>query len=77
MTEKAVTPMLLLHPCRGLIDEKFSLIVQNLSQIQDITLHALIHSDDGDYWEAFGHYVSDATGFVNGRLLVFNVTHFH
>ncbi|XP_021454488.2 bile acid-CoA:amino acid N-acyltransferase isoform X1 [Oncorhynchus mykiss] len=65
MTEKAASPMLLLHPSRGLIDEKFSLIVQNLSQIQDITLHALIHSDDGDYWEAFGHYVSDATGFVN------------
>uniref|UniRef100_A0A8C8BVD2 Acyl-coenzyme A thioesterase 4-like n=1 Tax=Oncorhynchus tshawytscha TaxID=74940 RepID=A0A8C8BVD2_ONCTS len=65
MTGKAASPMFLLHPSRGLIDEKFSLIVQNLSQIQDITLHALIHSDDGDYWEAFGHYVSDATGFVN------------
>uniref|UniRef100_A0A4W5R6K0 Acyl-CoA thioesterase 19 n=1 Tax=Hucho hucho TaxID=62062 RepID=A0A4W5R6K0_9TELE len=65
MTEKAATPLLLLHPSRGLIDEKFSLMVQNLSQIQEITLHALIHSDDGDYWEAFGHYVSDATGLVN------------
>uniref|UniRef100_A0A8C8BQ81 Uncharacterized protein n=1 Tax=Oncorhynchus tshawytscha TaxID=74940 RepID=A0A8C8BQ81_ONCTS len=64
-TTRATSPMFLLHPSRGLIDEKFSLIVQNLSQIQDITLHALIHSDDGDYWEAFGHYVSDATGFVN------------
>uniref|UniRef100_A0A3P8YKA6 Acyl-CoA thioesterase 19 n=1 Tax=Esox lucius TaxID=8010 RepID=A0A3P8YKA6_ESOLU len=59
------SPLLLIHPSRGLIDEKFSVIVQHLPPFIEITLHALIHSDDGDLWEAFGHYVSDATGLVN------------
>ncbi|KAM6973325.1 acyl-coenzyme A thioesterase 3-like [Aplochiton taeniatus] len=63
--EKGPCPLLLVHPTRGLLDEKFSVLVQNLPPVLDVTLQALIHSDDGDFWEAFGHYVSDSSGVVN------------
>ncbi|XP_062317866.1 bile acid-CoA:amino acid N-acyltransferase-like isoform X2 [Osmerus eperlanus] len=59
-------PLLSVDPSRGLVDEKFTVQVSSLPPIQQITLHAQIHSDDGDFWESFGHYVSDASGLVNG-----------
>ncbi|KAJ7997654.1 hypothetical protein DPEC_G00214380 [Dallia pectoralis] len=65
MTGKAPSVFLVIHPSRGQIDEKLSIIVKHLTPKQEITLHALTCSDDGDYWEAFGHYVSDVTGLIN------------
>ncbi|KAL0968095.1 hypothetical protein UPYG_G00262350 [Umbra pygmaea] len=65
MTEKALSPLLSIHPSRGLIDEKFCVVVRYLPPFEDITLRSLIHSEDGDYWEAYGHYVSDDSGLVN------------
>lgn len=59
-------PTLSVHPSRGLVDEKFQIVVQNLFPRQDVTLHALMRSEDDDLWEAFGHYVSDDEGTVKG-----------
>ncbi|KAM4618597.1 peroxisomal succinyl-coenzyme A thioesterase-like [Polymixia lowei] len=60
-------PCLLLsvHPSRGLLDEKLTVLVRNAPPLQQLTLHAGLRSEDGDYWEAFGHYTSDAAGAVN------------
>uniref|UniRef100_W5NGJ7 Acyl-coenzyme A thioesterase 1-like n=2 Tax=Lepisosteus oculatus TaxID=7918 RepID=W5NGJ7_LEPOC len=64
MSGNSVCPLLDIVPRRGLADEKFKIIVKNLSPGQPVTLHSLIHSEDNDFWEAFGHYVSDAKGTV-------------
>ncbi|XP_048877525.1 acyl-coenzyme A thioesterase 1-like isoform X2 [Brienomyrus brachyistius] len=66
MSSRQPSPMLSVQPCRGLWDEKLSITVQKLPPGQEVTLHSLLHSEDGDLWEAFGHYVSDATGAVRG-----------
>ncbi|XP_062373498.1 acyl-coenzyme A thioesterase 5-like isoform X2 [Sardina pilchardus] len=60
----AVCPVLSLQPTRGLVDEKFQIVVRNLHPKQEVTLHSLHHSEDNDYWEAFGHYTSDENGTV-------------
>ncbi|XP_029910126.1 peroxisomal succinyl-coenzyme A thioesterase-like [Myripristis murdjan] len=57
--------LLSVQPSRALVDEKFSVRVQNALPAQWLTVHALLHSEDGDDWEAFGHYVTDAGGDVN------------
>uniref|UniRef100_A0A667YY82 Acyl-coenzyme A thioesterase 2, mitochondrial-like n=1 Tax=Myripristis murdjan TaxID=586833 RepID=A0A667YY82_9TELE len=57
--------LLSVQPSRGLVDEKFSVRVQNAPPAHPLTMHALLHSEDGDTWEAFGHYVTDAGGDVN------------
>ncbi|KTG04712.1 hypothetical protein cypCar_00040733, partial [Cyprinus carpio] len=49
-----------------LLDEKFQIAVTNLPPNQKVTLHSLHQSDDKDFWEAFGHYVSDEHGSVTG-----------
>ena len=61
------TPWLSVRPCRGLVDEKLTVLVQHAAPVQRLTVHALLRSEDGDEWEAFGHYVSDSAGEVNGR----------
>lgn len=53
------------QPSRGLVDEKFTILVQNTPPGFQLTLHALHHSDDGHDWEAFAHYTADNTGTVN------------
>ncbi|XP_056455376.1 acyl-CoA thioesterase 19 [Gadus chalcogrammus] len=60
-------PMLWLsvHPCRGLVDEKIKVLVQHAAPVQRLTVHTLLRSEDGDDWEAFGHYVSDSAGAVD------------
>uniref|UniRef100_A0A8C5F7J9 Acyl-coenzyme A thioesterase 4-like n=1 Tax=Gadus morhua TaxID=8049 RepID=A0A8C5F7J9_GADMO len=60
-------PMLWLsvHPCRGLVDEKIKVLVQHAAPVQRLTVHTLFRSEDGDDWEAFGHYVSDSAGAVD------------
>lgn len=59
-----VIPLLSVQPTRGLVDEKFQVVVKNLTPGLKVTLHSLHHSEDKDYWEAFGHYVSDDSGTV-------------
>lgn len=54
------------HPTRGLMDEKISIIVQNAPPGLQLTVSGLHHCEDGHSWEAFGHYLSDATGTVDG-----------
>lgn len=58
-------PLLTVNPSRGLVDERFTVLVRRLPPIQQVTLHSQIHSEDGDLWEAFSHYVSGTTGAVN------------
>uniref|UniRef100_A0A8C2H3B7 Uncharacterized protein n=1 Tax=Cyprinus carpio TaxID=7962 RepID=A0A8C2H3B7_CYPCA len=65
-TQKRTCPLLSVQPVRGLLDEKFQIAVTNLPPNQKVTLHSLHQSDDKDFWEAFGHYVSDEHGSVTG-----------
>uniref|UniRef100_A0A3Q3EBK6 Acyl-CoA thioesterase 19 n=1 Tax=Labrus bergylta TaxID=56723 RepID=A0A3Q3EBK6_9LABR len=53
------------QPSRGLVDEKFSILVQNTPPGFQVTVHALHHSEDGHDWEAFAHYTANNTGTVN------------
>ncbi|XP_033940190.1 acyl-coenzyme A thioesterase 5-like [Pseudochaenichthys georgianus] len=53
------------QPSRGLVDEKFTVLVQNLLPGFQLTIHALHQCEDGHSWEAFAHYTADATGIVN------------
>lgn len=41
------------------------MLVQQLPTGQAVTIHALLHSEDNDFWEAFGHYIADDSGVVN------------
>lgn len=59
-------PLLSVQPIRGLLDETFQIAVMNLLPSQEVTLHALHQSEDKDFWEAFGHYISDEHGTVTG-----------
>lgn len=59
-----MAPLLSVAPSRALVDEKFKVCVENLPRGQPFTLHALHLSEDNDYWEAFGHYMSDHKGAV-------------
>ncbi|XP_072530267.1 laminin subunit beta-1b isoform X3 [Salminus brasiliensis] len=57
-------PLLSVEPARGLVDERFQIVVRNLNPGQGVTLHCVHQSEDRDFWEAFGHYVSDELGTV-------------
>uniref|UniRef100_A0A3P8UXN6 Acyl-CoA thioesterase 19 n=1 Tax=Cynoglossus semilaevis TaxID=244447 RepID=A0A3P8UXN6_CYNSE len=56
------------QPSRGLVDEKWKIVLQNATPSCSVTLHAHCTCEDGHNWEAFGHYTSDATGTVDGFL---------
>ncbi|KAK5849040.1 hypothetical protein PBY51_008715 [Eleginops maclovinus] len=58
-------PVLSVHPSRALVDEAFKVLVVNLPPGSPVTLHSLHQSEDKDYWEAYGHYVSDHRGTVS------------
>lgn len=62
-------PVLSIQPLSCLVDEKTEVEVKLLPADYKITLHALIHSEDGVDWEAFGRYTSDSSGTVKGTLL--------
>ncbi|XP_062848309.1 peroxisomal succinyl-coenzyme A thioesterase-like isoform X1 [Trichomycterus rosablanca] len=62
MARQVVSPILSVHPLRCLVDEMFEVEVKHLPPAHQCTLHSLIHSEDGDFWEAYGHYISDASG---------------
>ncbi|KAI3370574.1 hypothetical protein L3Q82_007143 [Scortum barcoo] len=53
------------QPSRGLMDEKFVVLVQNATPGFQLTVHALLQCEDGHSWEAFAHYTANATGTVN------------
>ncbi|XP_019898471.1 acyl-coenzyme A thioesterase 1-like isoform X1 [Esox lucius] len=63
-TMATISPLLSVKPTRGLVDEKIQIIVRNVPPRFPVTLHSLFHSEDKDYWEAFGHYTSDNRGTV-------------
>uniref|UniRef100_A0A3P8TT41 Acyl-CoA thioesterase 19 n=1 Tax=Amphiprion percula TaxID=161767 RepID=A0A3P8TT41_AMPPE len=53
------------NPSRGLMDEKFIILVQKALPGFQLTIHASYHCEDGNSWEAFAHYTADAGGTVN------------
>ncbi|XP_029951690.1 peroxisomal succinyl-coenzyme A thioesterase-like [Salarias fasciatus] len=65
MDEKQYCVQLSVNPSRGLMDEKFVILVQNAPPGSELTVHALHQCDDGHGWDAFAHYITDATGSVN------------
>lgn len=67
MEMKQCIVKLMVQPSRGLIDEKFIVLVQKVPPGFQLTVHALHKCEDGHSWEAFGHYTSNATGTVNGN----------
>uniref|UniRef100_A0A8C6WSA7 Acyl-CoA thioesterase 15 n=1 Tax=Neogobius melanostomus TaxID=47308 RepID=A0A8C6WSA7_9GOBI len=62
--DSIVAPLLSVAPTRALVDEMFTVRVENLPPCQHFTLHSLHLSEDNDYWEAFGHYTSNHKGTV-------------
>uniref|UniRef100_A0A3B3HJ17 Acyl-CoA thioesterase 16 n=1 Tax=Oryzias latipes TaxID=8090 RepID=A0A3B3HJ17_ORYLA len=61
----AVPPLLSVRPSRALVDEKFSVLVENLPPGCPVTIRSLYQSEDKDFWEAYGHYVSNHKGTVS------------
>ncbi|XP_068162713.1 peroxisomal succinyl-coenzyme A thioesterase-like isoform X2 [Antennarius striatus] len=62
---QSAPPVLSVVPTRALVDEKFKVVVENLAPGSPVTLHSFHQSEDQDYWEAFGHYISDHRGAVS------------
>ncbi|XP_051808103.1 peroxisomal succinyl-coenzyme A thioesterase-like isoform X2 [Acanthochromis polyacanthus] len=65
MDRRKCCVQLSVHPSRGLIDEKFNVQVQKFLPGCQLTVHALHRCEDRNSWEAFGHYMTDASGTVN------------
>ncbi|XP_077356166.1 peroxisomal succinyl-coenzyme A thioesterase-like isoform X2 [Festucalex cinctus] len=65
MSQVTPPPILTVAPTRALLDEKLGVQVDNLPPGAPVTLRCLHQSEDKDYWEAYGHYISDATGAVS------------
>ncbi|XP_067446954.1 peroxisomal succinyl-coenzyme A thioesterase-like [Thunnus thynnus] len=65
MDRKQCCVKLSVQPARGLVDEKFTVLVQNAPPGSQLTVHALHQCEDGYTWEAFAHYIANATGTVN------------
>lgn len=68
MAKPLSCPSLSVCPVRSMVDERFDVRVQGLLPGVRVTLHAQLQSEDGDFWEGFGHYVSDDSGTVTGAL---------
>lgn len=64
---QTIPPILSVSPSRALVDEKFQVLVENLPPGSPVTLHSLHCSEDRDYWESYGHYISDHKGIVSGE----------
>lgn len=58
-------PLLTAAPVRALIDEHISIKGCFLPPQSPITMCAQMQSDEGDHWEAFAHYNTNADGTVN------------
>ncbi|KAF5907983.1 laminin subunit beta-1-like, partial [Clarias magur] len=74
MLAKCLCPLLSVEPSRGLVDEKIRILATNLNPSQEVTLYCLHQSEEKDFWEAFGHYVSDDCGTVAGYLAMEKMT---
>uniref|UniRef100_A0A3B3TUJ1 Bile acid-CoA:amino acid N-acyltransferase-like n=1 Tax=Poecilia latipinna TaxID=48699 RepID=A0A3B3TUJ1_9TELE len=55
-------PVLTAAPVRALVDEQVSIRGHFLPLHCPVTLHARMHSDEGDLWESFAHYNADERG---------------
>ncbi|XP_017271285.1 bile acid-CoA:amino acid N-acyltransferase [Kryptolebias marmoratus] len=55
-------PVLTAAPARALIDEQISIRGGFLPPHCPVTVWARMHSDEGDLWEAFAHYNTNASG---------------
>uniref|UniRef100_A0A3Q3WAT3 Acyl-CoA thioesterase 19 n=1 Tax=Mola mola TaxID=94237 RepID=A0A3Q3WAT3_MOLML len=60
-----LAPVLTAAPVRGLIDEPISIKGHLLPRDCPVTVCAQMHSEQGDLWEAFAHYKTNADGTVN------------
>lgn len=58
-------PVLTAAPVRGLIDEPVCIKGHFLQPHCPVTVCAQMHNEDGDLWEAFAHYNTNADGTVN------------
>ncbi|XP_068449755.1 bile acid-CoA:amino acid N-acyltransferase-like [Clinocottus analis] len=58
-------PLLTATPLRALVDEPISIKGRFLTPHCPVTVCAQMQSDDGDLWEAFAHYNTNADGTVN------------
>ncbi|XP_077401062.1 peroxisomal succinyl-coenzyme A thioesterase-like [Vanacampus margaritifer] len=65
MSQVTPPPILSVAPRRALVDEQLGVQVHNLPPGAPVTLRCLHQSEDKDVWEAYGHYMSDATGAVS------------
>uniref|UniRef100_A0A672FQC5 Acyl-CoA thioesterase 19 n=1 Tax=Salarias fasciatus TaxID=181472 RepID=A0A672FQC5_SALFA len=65
MDEKHRCVQLSVNPSRGLMDEKFVILVQNAPPRSKLTIHSFHQCEDDFGWDAFAHYISDETGSVN------------
>ncbi|XP_059191444.1 peroxisomal succinyl-coenzyme A thioesterase-like [Centropristis striata] len=65
MDRKQCCVKLSVQPSRGLVDEKFIILVQKVFPGFQLTIQALHTCEDGHSWEAFAHYTANATGTVN------------
>ncbi|CAI5688188.1 unnamed protein product [Oreochromis niloticus] len=59
------SPLLTATPVRALIDEQISIKGRFLSQNYPVTVCAQMHSEEGDLWEAFAHYTTNASSSIN------------
>lgn len=59
-------PVLSVSPRRALVDEKVTVLVENLPPGLPVTIRSLHWSEDDHYWEAYGHYISNHRGAVSG-----------
>ncbi|XP_059191443.1 peroxisomal succinyl-coenzyme A thioesterase-like [Centropristis striata] len=65
MDRKQCCVKLSVQPSRGLVDEKFIILVQKVFPGFQLTIQALHTCEDGHSWEAFAHYTANDTGTVN------------
>lgn len=70
MDRKQCCVKLSVQPSRGLMDEKFLVLVQSVLPGFQLTVYASYRCDDGHSWEAFAHYTANASGTVNGMLFM-------
>ncbi|XP_029007502.1 peroxisomal succinyl-coenzyme A thioesterase-like [Betta splendens] len=59
------SPLLTAAPSRALIDEQISITGHFLPPHCPVTVCSKMHCDDGDQWEAYAHYTTDADGTVS------------
>uniref|UniRef100_A0A3Q2ZJS8 Acyl-coenzyme A thioesterase 4-like n=1 Tax=Hippocampus comes TaxID=109280 RepID=A0A3Q2ZJS8_HIPCM len=58
-------PVLTVTPARGLVDDPICIKAGFMPPNHPVTLCAQMRSENGDLWEAFGHYNTSADGTVN------------